>query len=86
VVTVVASVVAFFASAKGLQDGDAVPVIAITGTAASVAGIVGGIIVFGDPLPGNPLVLVVQCLAFGFVVLAAWLMPAPVRAAPGALA
>ena len=80
-VTVAASVVAFFASAKGLQDGDAVPVIAITGTAASVAGIVGGIIVFGDPLPGNPAVIAVQCLAFAFVLVAAYLMPAPVRAA-----
>ncbi|HWF74364.1 MAG TPA: hypothetical protein VG186_13535 [Solirubrobacteraceae bacterium] len=81
-VTVAASVVAFFASAKGLQDGEPVAVIAITGTAASVAGIVGGIIVFGDPVPANPLVLIVQCLAFAAVVLAAWLMPAPVRAAP----
>ena len=50
---IVASVAAFYASAKGLQDGDAVPVIAITGTAANVAGIVGGFIVFGDPLPGT---------------------------------
>jgi hypothetical protein len=73
---------AFYASAKGLQDGDAVPVIAITGTAANVAGIVGGILVFGDPMVGNPLSLVVQCLAFVLVVLAAWLMPAPIRAAP----
>jgi hypothetical protein len=81
-VTVAASVVAFFASAKGLQDGEPVAVIAVTGTAASIAGIVGGIIVFGDPMPGNPIVLVVQCLAFVFVLLAAWLMPAPVRAVP----
>ncbi|HWF35208.1 MAG TPA: DMT family transporter [Solirubrobacteraceae bacterium] len=81
-VTAGASVVAFFASAKGLQDGEPVAVIAVTGTAASVAGIVGGIIVFGDPMPANPVVLIVQCLAFTFVVLAAWLMPAPVRAAP----
>jgi hypothetical protein len=80
-VTVVASVAAFYASAKGLQDGDAVPVIAVTGTAANVAGIVGGIIVFGDPLSGNPLSLIVQCLAFVLVLAAAWLMPAPVRAA-----
>ena len=79
--TVLASIIAFYASAKGLQDGDAVPVIAITGTAANVAGIVGGIIVFGDPLSGNPLWLCVQCLAFLFVLVAAWLMPAPVRAA-----
>jgi uncharacterized membrane protein len=81
-VTVAVSVVAFFASAKALQDGEPVAVIAITGTAASIAGIVGGIIVFGDPMPGNPVVLVVQCLAFAFVILAAWLMPAPLRAAP----
>jgi multidrug transporter EmrE-like cation transporter len=79
-VTVIASVVAFYASAKGLQDGEAVPVIAVTGTAANVSGIVGGIIVFGDPLSGNPLDLIVQCVAFVLVLLAAWLMPAPVRA------
>ena len=77
---VVASVGAFFASAKGLQEGDAVPVIAVTGTAANVAGIVGGIFVFGDPLSGNPVALAAQCLAFVLLLTAAWLMPAPVRA------
>jgi hypothetical protein len=77
---VLASIGAFYASAKGLQDGDAVPVIAVTGTAANVSGIVGGIIVFGDPLAGNPLALMAECLAFVLVLLAAWLMPAPVRA------
>ncbi len=86
-VAVVASVAAFYASAKGLQDGDAVPVIAITGTAANVSGIIGGIIVFGDPLSGNPAVLGIECLAFVLVLIAAWLTPAPVRAAkPGSLA
>jgi drug/metabolite transporter (DMT)-like permease len=80
-VTIGASIAAFYASAKGLQDGDAVPVIAVTGTAANVAGIVGGIIVFGDPLSGNPLTLIVECVAFLLVLSAAWLMPAPVRAA-----
>jgi multidrug transporter EmrE-like cation transporter len=80
VLTVAASIAAFYASAKGLQDGDAVPVIAVTGTAANVAGIVGGIIVFGDPLSGNPLTLMAECVAFALVVVAAWLTPAPVRA------
>ena len=79
-VTVVASIAAFYASAKGLQDGEAVPVIAVTGTSANVAGIVGGIIVFGDPLSGHPLTLLAECLAFALVVFAAWLTPAPVRA------
>jgi hypothetical protein len=84
-VCVCASVAAFYASAKGLQDGDAVPVIAVTGTAANVAGIVGGFIVFGDPLPGSPVPMIVQCLAFALVVGAAWLMPAPVRVASPAI-
>jgi hypothetical protein len=85
-VTVAASVAAFYASAKGLQDGDAVPVIAVTSTAANVSGIVGGILVFGDPLSGNPVALVVQCLAFLLVIVAAWLTPAPVRAGRAATA
>jgi hypothetical protein len=82
-VALAASVGAFYSSAKGLQDGEAVPVIAVTGTAANVSGIVGGIIVFGDPLSAHPLALVVECFAFGLVLVAAWLTPAPVRAAHG---
>jgi drug/metabolite transporter (DMT)-like permease len=86
VVTVIASVAAFYSSAKGLQEGDAVPVIAVTGTAANVSGVVGGILVFGDPLSGHPLTLAIECFAFALVLFAAWLTPAPVRAAaPGAL-
>jgi hypothetical protein len=44
---------------------------------------VGGILVFGEPLSGNPALLAVECLAFVLVLLAAWLMPAPVRAVAG---
>jgi multidrug transporter EmrE-like cation transporter len=80
-ITVLASIAAFYASAKGLQDGDAVPVIAVTGTAANVAGIVGGILVFGDPLSNHPLMLSAEVFAFVLVLFAAWLTPAPVRAA-----
>ncbi len=81
VVTIFASVAAFYASAKGLQDGDAVPVIAVTGTAANVSGIVGGILVFGDPLSTHPLMFGAEMFAFALVLFAAWLTPAPVRAA-----
>jgi hypothetical protein len=80
-VAVLASVVAFYASARGLQDGEAVPVIAVTGTAANIAGIAGGIIVFGDPMAASPAGVVLQALAFVLVIVAAALMPAPVRAA-----
>src|SRR6476469_9837565 len=86
VVCVAASVAAFYASAKGLQDGDPVPVIAIPGTAANIAGVIGGIIVFGDPLSANPVALSIECFAFALVIVAAWLMPAPVHAAPAGAA
>jgi drug/metabolite transporter (DMT)-like permease len=76
-----ASIFAFYASARGLQDGDAVPVIAVTGTAANIAGIAGGILVFGDPMPGSAVGIVFQSLAFVLVLIAAALMPAPVRSA-----
>lgn len=80
-VAVAASILAFYSSARGLQDGEAVPVIAVTGTAANIAGIAGGILVFGDPLPGSALGIVLQSLAFVLVVVASALMPAPVRSA-----
>ena len=80
-VTIVASVIAFYASARGLQDGEAVPVIAATSTAANVSGIAGGIIVFGDPMPGDALGIIVQIVAFALVIIAAVLVPPPVRAA-----
>ncbi len=86
IVCLAASVAAFYASAKGLQDGDAVPVIAVTGTAANVSGIIGGILVFGDPLSGRPVMFAVELVAFALVLLAAWLMPAPARAVRPALA
>jgi drug/metabolite transporter (DMT)-like permease len=80
-VALLASVVAFYASARGLQDGDAVPVIAVTGTAANIAGVAGGILVFGDPMPGSAVGIVFQSLAFVLVLVAAALMPAPMRSA-----
>jgi drug/metabolite transporter (DMT)-like permease len=76
-----ASGAAFYASARSLQDGDAVPVIAITGTAANIATIAGGIIVFGDPLPNDAFGIALQGLAFVLVIVASALTPAPVRAA-----
>lgn len=82
----VASATAFYASARSLQDGEAVEVIAITGTAANIAGIGGGIIVFGDPMPGTALGIAIQGLAFVLVVVASALTPAPVRSAERAVA
>jgi drug/metabolite transporter (DMT)-like permease len=80
-VAVIASIVAFYASARGLQDGEAVPVIAVTGVAANIAGIAGGIVVFGDPMPATTVGIACQLFAFLLVVAASALMPAPLRAA-----
>ena len=76
-VSLIASAGAFYASARSLQDGEAVEVIAITGTAASVACISGGILVFGDPMPGTTIGVVVQAVAFVLVIVASALTPAP---------
>lgn len=85
-VAVAGSAAAFYASARSLQVGDAVAVIAITGTAANIATIAGGLIVFGDPLPGDTLGIVVQAVAFVLVIVASALTPPPVRAARRAAA
>jgi len=80
-VTVGASVIAFYASARGLQDGEAVPVIAATSTAANVSAILGGIVVFGDPMPHNAVGMCVQAFAFVLVIVAALVTPPPMQAA-----
>ena len=80
---IAASVIAFFASARGLQTGEAVPVITMTSAGANVSCIAGGIIVFGDPMPSDALGIVLQSFAFLLVIVAAAVTPAPVRAAQG---
>jgi hypothetical protein len=79
--TLMASVIAFYTSARALQGGAAVPVIAATSTAANVSCILAGILVFGDPMPGNALGIAVQLLAFALVCVAALVTPPPMRAA-----
>jgi len=73
-VAALASVLAFLASARGFQEGDAVPVIACTSTAANLTCIVGGILVFGDALAAG-LLLAVQLAAFALVAAATLLTP-----------
>jgi drug/metabolite transporter (DMT)-like permease len=81
VTCILASVIAFYASARGLQKGEAVPVITLTSAAANVTAISGGILVFGDPMPSDPVGIVLQSFAFVLVIAAAALTPAPLRAA-----
>jgi hypothetical protein len=65
-------------SARSLQVGDAVPVIAVTSAAANVTTIAAGPLVFGEPLPDDPGALVLRLLAFALVIAAASLTPPPI--------
>jgi drug/metabolite transporter (DMT)-like permease len=78
---VLGGIVAFFASARSLQLGPAVPVIAVTAIAGNASSIPAGIIVFGDPVGSQTLEIAVRMFAFILVIAAAALIPAPVRAA-----
>ena len=77
----IASVVAFYSSARSLQIGPGVEVIALTSVAANLIAIVGGILVFRDPIGTGALEITGRMLAFTLVVAGAALIPAPVRAA-----
>lgn len=81
VTAVIASVIAFYASARGLQIGPGVDVIAITSVTANLVAIAGGILVFRDPIGAGAVEIVGRMLAFCLVIVGAAMIPAPVRAA-----
>jgi drug/metabolite transporter (DMT)-like permease len=74
------AIAAFFASARSLQIGPAVPVIAVTSISGNASSIPAGMVVFGDPLGSTPGIAAVRIIGFLLVVVAAALIPAPVRA------
>ena len=80
VVIVTAAIFSFYASARSLQIGDGVVVIAVTSVAANVSTILAGLAVFGDPLGDNALMVGVRVAAFALILVGAALIPAPVRA------
>jgi hypothetical protein len=81
VVIALASFAGLVVSARSLQIGKAVPVIAVTSVAANVCTIAAGPIVFSEPMPDDPVGLAVRVLAFALVITAAALTPAPIHAA-----
>lgn len=74
------AVVAFLLGAKSLQLGEAVPTIATTCLTSNLTCIVGGFLVFADPLPSSPLALTGNIIALAMILSAAVLVPAPTRA------
>jgi multidrug transporter EmrE-like cation transporter len=78
-VILVLSLVGLLVSARSLQLGPAVAVIAVTSATANVLTIAAGPAVFGEPLPQQPLALLVRLGAFALVVCAAALTPPPMH-------
>lgn len=84
VLALAAAITSFYASARSLQIGEGVTVIAVTSVAANLSAILAGVVVFGDPLGDDALLVAARTGAFVMVLGAAALMPAPVRAAEAA--
>jgi drug/metabolite transporter (DMT)-like permease len=81
VAALAASVIAFYASARGLQIGPGVEVIALTSVAANLVAIVGGVLVFRDSIGIGTVAISGRMIAFGLVIAGAALIPAPLRVA-----
>ena len=73
-------VISFYASARSLQIGLPIEVIAITSVAANLSAILGGIIVLAEPIGSGAVGICARLLAFCLVVAGAALVPAPLRA------
>jgi drug/metabolite transporter (DMT)-like permease len=76
-VTVACGALAQYTAVAALQGGGAIETIGLMGLVANAAQIVGGILVFGDPLSPSPLGIALQITAFAMVCLSALLLPAP---------
>jgi drug/metabolite transporter (DMT)-like permease len=83
-VTVACGALAQYTTVAALQGGGAIETIGLMGLVANATQIVGGIVVFGDPLSPSPLGVVLQATAFAMVCVSAVLVRAstdsPVRA------
>jgi hypothetical protein len=79
---IVGGIGAFFALARGMQLGEAIPVIATASVASNCAAILGGVIVFGDPIGSGAVEGMARGLAFAAVIAAAVLMPSPASGNP----
>jgi len=76
------SLVGLLISARSLQLGPVVAVIAITTATGNIVTIAAGPIVFGEPMPDDALGVTVRLLAFALVIGAAALTPPPGAASP----
>jgi drug/metabolite transporter (DMT)-like permease len=81
--TLLCGALAQYTAVVALQLGGAIETIGLMGLVANAIQILGGVLVFGDPLSPSPLGITLQICAFAMVCLSALLMPASAaRSAP----
>ncbi len=73
------SLAGMLVSARSLQIGPAVSVIAVTSVAANATTIAAGPIVFSEPMPDETIGVIVRVIAFALVICAAALTPPPLE-------
>jgi multidrug transporter EmrE-like cation transporter len=64
-----------YTAVAALQRGGAIETIGLMGLVANATQIAAGLLVFGDPLSGDPLGIALQATAFAMVCLSALLLP-----------
>jgi drug/metabolite transporter (DMT)-like permease len=83
-IIVACGVLAQYTAVAALQGGGAIETIGLMGLVANAVQIVGGVLVFGDPLSPSPLGIVLQGTAFAMVCLSALLLPSQLGGRPAA--
>jgi drug/metabolite transporter (DMT)-like permease len=78
--TIACGVLAQYTAVAALQGGGAIETIGLMGIVANAAQIVGGILVFGDPLSPSPIGIALQLSALAMVCLSALLLPSSIGA------
>jgi drug/metabolite transporter (DMT)-like permease len=78
--TVACGALAQYTAVAALQSGGAIETIGLMGIVANATQIVGGILVFGDPLSPSPLGIALQITALAMVCLSALLLPSSIGA------
>lgn len=73
--TIACGALAQYAAVAALQSGGAIETIGLMGIVANATQILGGILVFGDPLSPSPLGITLQITALAMVCLSALLLP-----------
>lgn len=76
--TVACGALAQYTAVAALQSGGAIETIGLMGIVANATQILGGILVFGDPLSPTPLGMALQISALAMVCLSALLLPSSI--------